>query len=117
MQNMVGDTLKAVLGGHERRAHELYEAEKNSLLYKLVLTDNDGDDGMIRRLMDELTIKASDVIEEEEKAKRRQMQMQAATQRVEEDEEDGGEGGDRTMTQPGEAGGTMSPEGMSAIGK
>jgi len=94
MQNMISDTMRSILTGNERRSHELYEAEKNSLLYKLVLSDNDGDDGMIRKLMAELTHRATEVIEEEEKAKRRQMQLAAATEQIDEDEDEntGGDG-------------------------
>lgn len=43
---MIGDTLRAALTGGMRRAHELYDHEKISLLYKIILTQeessNDG---------------------------------------------------------------------------
>mmetsp|Transcript_9429 Transcript_9429/g.14456 ORF Transcript_9429/g.14456 Transcript_9429/m.14456 type:complete len:81 (-) Transcript_9429:2017-2259(-) len=50
MQSMVGDTLKACLIGEERRRFELYESDKISLLYKLIL-DDDGDGSNIQKLI------------------------------------------------------------------
>lgn len=40
MQNMIGQTLYACLKGDERRNHELYDQDKISLLYKIILEDD-----------------------------------------------------------------------------
>jgi hypothetical protein len=39
MQQMIAETLNACLTGVERRNHELYNNDKTSLLYRLILGD------------------------------------------------------------------------------
>ena len=40
VQAMIGDTLYACLTGPARRAHELYDSDKLSLLYRDILADS-----------------------------------------------------------------------------
>lgn len=40
IQAQISETLKAVLGGKERRRLELYDNDKNSLLYQALLIDD-----------------------------------------------------------------------------
>jgi seryl-tRNA synthetase len=40
MQSMIGDTLNACLIDEPRRRHELYDNDKISLLYKMILDDD-----------------------------------------------------------------------------
>ena len=72
---MIGDTLYACLTGEPRRSHELYDSDKLSLLYRLVLEDEAKGDS-IHRLIFELNEKAKERISEEEKKKRRKTQAQ-----------------------------------------
>jgi len=37
---MINDTLMSTLGGRERRRLELYDSDKNSLLYQQLLLDD-----------------------------------------------------------------------------
>ena len=77
-QSQLNDTLRSVLSGKERRRLELYDNEKNSLLYRNLLTD-DGS-GEIAELMRVLHAKASKEIEESDKRKIRQMAIEEAAQ-------------------------------------
>ena len=67
-----------MLAGKERRRLELYDNEKNSLLYRNLLTD-DGS-GEIAELMRALHAKASKEIEESDKRKIRAMAIEEAAQ-------------------------------------
>ena len=40
VQSQINDTLMSILGGRERRRLELYDNDKNSLLYSNLLDDN-----------------------------------------------------------------------------
>ena len=40
VQTMINDTLMSTLGGRERRRLELYDSDKNSLLYQQLLLDD-----------------------------------------------------------------------------
>ena len=57
MQNMIGQTLYACLTGEERRHHELFDQDKISLLYRIILEDN-GKESSIERLIIQLNEKA-----------------------------------------------------------
>ena len=46
IQAMIGDTLYACLTGPARRAHELYDSDKLSLLYKSILSDKGEGEGI-----------------------------------------------------------------------
>lgn len=63
---MIGETLEATLTGVERRNHELYNNDKNSLLYRLILGDEQ-EGTSIRKLVVEMTAVAKQVIDEEER--------------------------------------------------
>ena len=76
VQAMIGDTLNACLTGEPRRSHELYDSDKLSLLYRLILED-DGTGNSIQKLVFELNEKAKNKISEEEKAQRRKAQAMA----------------------------------------
>jgi hypothetical protein len=65
---MINETLRSILGGKERRRLELYDNEKNSILYQALLVD-DGT-GNIAQLMAELHEAASREIEEFKKQKK-----------------------------------------------
>ena len=56
-QALIDETLRAILGGKERRRLELYDAEKNAILYKSLIAD-DGS-GKITSMMRDLHIKAA----------------------------------------------------------
>ena len=73
VQSMIGDTLKACLTGDERRSHELYENDKISLLYRVVLEDT-GEQSNIQRLIIQLNEQAKYAIDDEERKKRRKAQ-------------------------------------------
>ena len=74
---MINETLRSILGGKERRRLELYDNEKNSILYQALLVD-DGT-GNIAQLMAELHEAASREIEEEEKKKKRRAAISEAS--------------------------------------
>ena len=78
LQSQVNETLRSVLGGKERRRLELYDNEKNSLLYEALLTD-DGS-GEIAEHMRKLHQKASREIEEADMRMKRQMAIAEAAQ-------------------------------------
>jgi hypothetical protein len=61
VQTMINDTLMSTLSGRERRRLELYDSDKNSLLYQQLLAD-DGT-GKVQELMRELHERASTEIE------------------------------------------------------
>lgn len=67
----------SVLGGRERRRLELYDSDKNSLLYAHLL-DDDGT-GNVQELMRILHDKASEEIEKQEKAKKKAMAVSEAS--------------------------------------
>ena len=56
-QALIDETLRAVLSGKERRRLELYDAEKNAILYKSLIAD-DGT-GKITEMMRDLHMKAA----------------------------------------------------------
>lgn len=74
---MINDTLMSTLGGRERRRLELYDSDKNSLLYQQLLMD-DGT-GKVQELMRELHEKASTEIEKQEKLRKRRMAITEAS--------------------------------------
>ena len=74
---MINETLRSILGGKERRRLELYDNEKNSILYQALLVD-DGT-GNISQLMAELHEAASREIEEEEKKRKRRAAISEAS--------------------------------------
>jgi hypothetical protein len=49
IQNMVCETMEASLTLGPRRNHELYNADKMSLLYRLILSNDDAEEGDIRK--------------------------------------------------------------------
>ena len=77
-QGLINETLRSVLGGKERRRLELYDNEKNSLLYQQLLCDDGG--GNIAGLMRDLHEKASIEIEEEDKRRKRKLAITEASQ-------------------------------------
>ena len=77
-QGLINETLRSVLGGKERRRLELYDNEKNGLLYQQLLCDDGG--GNIAGLMRELHEKASVEIEEEDKRRKRRLAITEASQ-------------------------------------
>ena len=77
-QGLINETLRSILGGKERRRLELYDNEKNSLLYQQLLCDDGG--GNIAGLMRELHEKASVEIEEEDKRRKRRLAITEASQ-------------------------------------
>lgn len=92
---MIGDTLRAALTGTMRRSHELYDHEKISLLYKIILAQDEGsgsgdDQTNIERLIIQLNDKAKKVIEEEEKKKRRRTGAKPVPETPIETQEDDG---------------------------
>jgi ElaB/YqjD/DUF883 family membrane-anchored ribosome-binding protein len=76
-QIQMTETLMSVLGGRERRRLELYDSDKNSLLYAHLL-DDDGT-GNVQELMRILHDKASEEIEKQEKAKKKAMAVSEAS--------------------------------------
>ena len=76
-QIQMTETLMSVLGGRERRRLELYDSDKNSLLYAHLL-DDDGT-GNVQEMMRLLHEKASDEIEKQEKAKKKAMAISEAS--------------------------------------
>lgn len=56
-QALIDETLRAVLSGKERRRLELYDAEKNAILYRSLIAD-DGS-GKIAEMMRDLHTKAA----------------------------------------------------------
>ena len=77
-QSLINETLRSVLAGKERRRLELYDNEKNALLYTNLLTDDGG--GEIAELMRALHRKASREIEEADLRMKRQMAIAEAAQ-------------------------------------
>lgn len=77
IQGMINETLRSILGGKERRRLELYDNDKNSILYQALLLD-DGT-GNIQALMAELHETACREIEEEEKKKKRRAAISEAS--------------------------------------
>ena len=55
IQNMINETLEASLTNQPRRNHELYNADKMSLLYKMILSEDEHEEGDIRRCIQKLT--------------------------------------------------------------
>jgi len=94
MQNSIAETLNAVLTGKERRNHEVYDAEKQSLLYRSILAEADNEVGNIRALIFELNERAKTQIDEEEKERRRQAQKEADEEAVKEASLEHQDGGD-----------------------
>jgi hypothetical protein len=68
---MIGDTLYACLTGPARRAHELYDSDKLSLLYRDILADSGTGQG-IQALIHQLNERAKQRVGDEEKARRRE---------------------------------------------
>ena len=77
-QGLINETLRSVLSGKERRRLELYDNEKNGLLYQQLLCD-DGT-GNVAGLMRKLHEKASIEIEEEDKRRKRRLAITEASQ-------------------------------------
>ena len=46
---MIGDTLKACLVGEMRYKHQIYDHEKISLYYRLILEDRGGEESNIEK--------------------------------------------------------------------
>ena len=76
-QGLINETLRSVLSGKERRRLELYDNEKNGLLYQQLLCD-DGS-GNVAGLMRQLHEKASIEIEEEDKRRKRRLAITEAS--------------------------------------
>ena len=76
-QALINESLRSILSGKERRRLELYDNDKNSLLYQQLLCD-DGS-GNIMAQMRELHEVASKEIEEEEAKKKRRMNVAEAS--------------------------------------
>ena len=76
-QALINETLRSILSGKERRRLELYDNDKNSLLYQQLLCD-DGS-GNVMAQMRELHEAASKEIEEEEAKKKRRMNIAEAS--------------------------------------
>ena len=74
---MINETLRSVLGGKERRRLELYDNEKNSILYQYLLVD-DGK-GNVSEIMRQLHEKASLEIEEEDRRKKHRLAITEAS--------------------------------------
>lgn len=92
VQQQIGETLKSILGGKERRRLELYENEKNTLMYISML--NDDGSGQIAQLMRDLHLRANIEVIEADKRKKRQMAINEASQNVgggDDEEEDSSE--------------------------
>lgn len=70
-QSMICETMEACLMKETRRNHELYNADKMSLLYRIILSEDEAEAGDIRRAIQRLTDQAKSAIGEEEKAYRR----------------------------------------------
>lgn len=83
MQNMISQTLYACLTGEERRNHELFNQDKISLLYRIILEDT-GNESNIERMIVQLNEKAKAQIDEEERKARRNAQAIGETRPVEE---------------------------------
>ena len=77
-QSLINETLRSVLSGKERRRLELYDNEKNGLLYQQLLCDDGG--GNVAGLMRQLHEKASIEIEEEDKRRKRRLAITEASQ-------------------------------------
>lgn len=73
---MINETLEACLQGETRKMHTIYEIEKLSLLYRIILTANTEDVGHVRRKILTLNSEAKNLIDEEEKAQRIQAKAQ-----------------------------------------
>ena len=76
-QGLINETLRSVLSGKERRRLELYDNEKNSILYQYLLVD-DGR-GNVSEIMRELHEKASLDIEEEDRRKKHRLAITEAS--------------------------------------
>ena len=76
-QGLINETLRSVLGGKERRRLELYDNEKNSILYQYLLVD-DGQ-GNVSEIMRDLHEKASLEIEEEDRRKKHRLAITEAS--------------------------------------
>lgn len=76
-QSLINETLRSILGGKERRRLELYDNEKNAILYQQLLSDDGG--GAIAGLMRDLHEKASIEIEEEDKRRKRRLAITEAS--------------------------------------
>ena len=76
IQAQISETLKAVLGGKERRRLELYDNDKNSLLYQSLLVD-DGS-GHLLEQMRKLHAKAFAEVESEDKRKQKELAVKEA---------------------------------------
>lgn len=76
-QALINETLRATLSGKERRRLELYDNDKNSLLYQALLCD-DGT-GNVLEQMRLLHAKASAEITEEERRKKRRLAITEAS--------------------------------------
>ena len=70
MQDMINDHLDASLYGNPRKAHTLYQSQTISKLYRELLVDS-GNSINIQKVIEQITKKARDTIEEEERQKRR----------------------------------------------
>lgn len=70
MQDMINDHLDASLISEPRKKHTQYQSQTISKLYRALLYDS-GNTINIQKVIDEITKKARDTIEEEERNKRR----------------------------------------------
>lgn len=73
MQALVTETMRSVLSGKERRRLELYEHDKNTIMYRRMLMNVGAQE--IAQQMRELHIKATLAMHEEEKQAKRQMAL------------------------------------------
>lgn len=71
MQALVTETMRSILSGKERRRLELYEHEKNTIMFRKMLMNVGAEE--IAKQMRELHIKATLAMMEEEKNIKRQL--------------------------------------------
>ena len=74
---MINESLRAILGGKERRRLELYDNEKQFLLYQKLLCDDGVGD--IDLQMRELHARAEGTVEEEMRKKKRHQALTEAS--------------------------------------
>lgn len=82
VQGYINETCRSILGGKEKRRLELYDCEKNSLLYQNLLED-DGQ-GNIAEMMRQLHERAYAEIEAEERRKKRNLAITEMSQQSQE---------------------------------
>ena len=78
VQRQIDDTLRSTFSGKERRRLELYDVEKHSLLYHLLLCD-DGQGGNLQEAMRTLHSVAVGELEAEDRRKKKQMAITEAS--------------------------------------